>query len=150
MKTYKIEPAGSSKIEAALCMFCQPGGLGETLVRNGCSQSQFAHFVAKMAHYQLVEKKRDVALLADLFEQLSACNASAAKQALAKCMLTPADDETAKAIALQKKKDGHSTKPLSPEDYKNAEGIYIASALEFYWKSQGGGSKAAVDTSRFA
>lgn len=125
MKTYKIEPAGSSKIEASLCAFCQPGQIGEPLVRTGCSQSQFGLFVARLARYQFVEKKNDEKAVAHLFDLISACNASAAKQALANCNLFA---------------DEHCI--------KDKEGKLQPITVETYWKSIGG-SKPSTDLSKF-
>ncbi len=125
MKTYKIEPAGSSKIEATLCAFCQPGQLGETLVRNGCNQSQFALFIANLAVYQIVQKKNDAKNLAQLFDLISACNASAAKQALGNCNIY--------AEEICAKDKAGNLQPMT---------------LETYWKSIGQ-AKPATDLSKF-
>jgi hypothetical protein len=65
----------------------QPGGLGESLVRNGLNQSSFALFVAKVAERH-IKAGRSADQLADVFALLSACNASAARQALGDCSLT--------------------------------------------------------------
>ena len=119
MKTYKIESAGSSKIGAALAKLCAEGQIGETLVRNGCSQGAFALFVARLAHMQLVDKGKTAEQLAEIFELVSAANASAAKQALGNCNLYSED------ICKTDK-----------------EGKLQPMLVETYWKSQGGGKSA--------
>jgi hypothetical protein len=123
MKTYKIEPSGSGKIALSLCKRCGPGQIGETLVRNGCSQSAFSLFVAKLASEQLVEKGRTPEQLAEVFDLVSACNASAAKQALAQCNLY--------AEEICNKDKAGNLQPM---------------LVETYWKSIGGG-KAVPNTS---
>lgn len=86
MKTYEIKTTGSGKIAAALAKLCAPGQLGEPLVRSGCSQGAFCLFTARLAAAQLA-KGKTTEQLAEIFELVSAANASAAKQALATCAL---------------------------------------------------------------
>ena len=125
MKTYKISPSGNSKIAAALCRFCQPGQIGESLIRNGCSQSAFALFIARLAH-KLVDAGKTEEETAQAFELVSACNASAAKQALANC------DLFAEELGS-----------------KNKAGELQAVTLETYWKSLGEGRASASNLSLF-
>lgn len=138
MKSYTITPSGSGKIATSLCKRCGPGQIGEPLVLNGCSQAAFALFVAKLAHEQIVEKKRSVAQLAEVFDMISACNASAAKQALADCMIE-ADEETAAAIFGKGKEREKPTEEGKPGKLK-------AFTVATYWKHIGGG-KSAPNTS---
>jgi hypothetical protein len=119
MKTYRIEPSGSGKIAASLCRRCQPGQIGEPLIRNGCTQSAFALFVARLAAEQLVEKGKTPEQLAEVFDLVSACNASAAKQALAQCNLF------AEELCIVDK--AGKMQPI---------------VLETYWKTIGGGKAA--------
>ncbi len=81
MKTYTLAPNGASKIAASLCKICSPGQPGESLIRDGFNQSTFTAFLANisMRHFA---KGRNEAQLAQLFTQVSAANASAARQAL--------------------------------------------------------------------
>lgn len=120
---YRIEPHGNGKIAASLCKKCGPGGVGESLIRDGFSQNAFAAFCARLADEQLNAKKRSVAELTTVFELVSACNASAASKALEDCNLF---DEN---VCI-----------------KDKEGKLQPMLVKTYWASHGGG-KAAPNTS---
>ena len=85
-KAYSLKSDGG-KIAAALVKMCQPGQVGETLVRNGLNQSSFGLFLAKLAKAH-IDKGRTPEQLADVFALVSGGNASAAKQALNDCEIT--------------------------------------------------------------
>lgn len=118
MKTYKIENSGSGQIAAALCQLCQPGQIGEPLVRKGASQSAVALFAASLAVAYIKAGKNEQEL-AQLFIVASICNASALKQALGKCNLF------AEEVCI-----------------KDKEGKLQPLLIETYWE-RSGGSKAS-------
>lgn len=80
MKSYTLIASGRSAIQAMLLRFCAHGSPGQPLIEKGFSQSLFAlclaHWLTKGG------AKLDANQLANALEQLSACNASAARQAL--------------------------------------------------------------------
>ena len=89
MKTessYILESDGG-KIAAALCKLCQPGEIGEPLVRSGLVQESFNLFTARLAAKH-INAGRSPEQLADVFALVSASNASAARQALGGCSIT--------------------------------------------------------------
>lgn len=133
MKSYTLSPSGSSKIAASLCKLCADGAIGSSLIREGCSQTAFSLFIARLAHQQLVEKGKTAEDLAVMFDMTSAANASAAKQALQDCMLTT-DEETHIAVL--------------GKNAKNKEGALNPFSVLSYWKSIGG-IKAAPNLAIF-
>lgn len=85
MKTYTLVPSGRSEIAATLARFCAPGKFGAPLIEKGFSQALFAHAIAGWA--KAAVPSLSVAEIATALESLSACNASAARQALESCAL---------------------------------------------------------------
>ena len=81
MKSYRLEATGNSTIAASLAKLCQQGEIGEPLIIRGFSQSNFTQFIAALCAAQLA-KGKTAAQLAAVLEMVSACNASAARQAM--------------------------------------------------------------------
>lgn len=110
MKNYTIRSTGRSEIAAALCKYCAFGKPGQSLIENGCNQSAFALFIARVA-IAYVSKKATEQQLADCFEMLSACNASAARQALQECVLKLEGEEKEISVATYWAKHGKVAAP---------------------------------------
>lgn len=110
MKTYTIRSTGRSEIAAALCKYCAFGKPGQSLIENGCNQRSFSLFVAKVA-FAYMAKKATEQQLADCFDLLSACNASAARQALADCALKIEGEEKEISVSSYWAKHGKIAAP---------------------------------------
>lgn len=129
-KPYQLT-SGGGKISAALCQKCQPGQGGESLLRDGLSQESFNLFIAREVRKMIAAKLSDEQI-ADILGLLSASNASAASQALARCAIR---------WALVDKEGKQS---------KDDKGVLLWEANEIsvgkYWEKTGG-SKAAPNLS---
>lgn len=100
-----ILTSDGGKIAAALAKRCAPGEIGETLIRNGLTQSSFVLFLAREALNQAA-KGKTAEQLADIFSLLSGGNASAARQALADCTLQWEGDEKKQSVGAYWQKLG--------------------------------------------
>lgn len=109
MKAYKLAPTSSSKIAAALAKRCSHGEAGEFLVENGLNQANFCLFLSLEAVRQLMEKNKSDRELADVFQLLSAGNASAARQALADCQIEFEGEKPSSVSAYWLKQGGGKT-----------------------------------------
>ena len=112
MKTYKINSDKAGKIGKQIASQLLPGKAGEILIRNGCTQDNYAHFIADVAH-RSVNAGHDIAKTAAIFKQLAACNASQAKQALADVEITVDDLKPQSLGSFFAKTDGGPVVDLS-------------------------------------
>lgn len=86
MKSYILKNTGSGKIAANLAAICAMGKLGQPLVENGLNQANFSLFIANLA-VDRINAGKSAEQLAQIFDMVSATNASAARQALAGCTI---------------------------------------------------------------
>lgn len=81
MKSYILKTNGKSKISSALAQLCAEGEVGESLLRNGVSQSAFCLFLARLASLHFAAG-RTAEQVAEVFSLVSGGNTSAAQKAL--------------------------------------------------------------------
>ena len=146
MKSYAIKPTGRSEIAATLARFCAPGKFGAPLVERGFSQALFAACLAKWA--KAVSASLTDAELASALEGLSACNASAARQALEACELDLGETTDAEWAAhggrwVAGGKEIASLDKL-PKDAKRVTPL----TLRAWWAHLSPSATAVVDTSK--
>jgi hypothetical protein len=72
---------GRGELEAALCKLCQQDGVGEPLVRLGCSKRRWNEFVLALVNERKAKGKDDSTVV-DALCKIDAGNASAARQKL--------------------------------------------------------------------
>lgn len=111
--------APSEGVSANLAHICREGGLGENILRAGMNQDSFTFLIASVA-CTLAKQDQGPEQISAVLRSISAANASAASQALAKCEIEWDDAPLAK--------DGKSKMRQSVSDY---------------WKSLGAGRTAA-------
>jgi hypothetical protein len=99
MKTYKLaqNKDNRSKLAASYEALCQPGKIGEGLIRNGCGQQAFARFAAEVMA-RSIKAGQDVDTLAATFSSLALGNASQARQAIGSLDLI-VEGEKAKSVS---------------------------------------------------
>jgi hypothetical protein len=130
MKTYILTPSNKSAISAALARFCSPGKPGEQLIRKGFSQELFADSLAAWLSLPDARKFTKEQIAGGL-TALSACNASAARQAMESLTISNPDPKEFAEMGGKTDKEGKPQELL----------------LETYWKTLKP-SAALVDTSK--
>lgn len=110
MKSYKCSYTGKSKISASLVTQFAPTKAGNFLVENGFDQGNFETFLADFA-CRAIAAGHDQAKLARAFHQMSAGNASAARQAIADIQIE-VEGEKPQSMGAFWGKDPKGGKPL--------------------------------------
>lgn len=142
MKAYTLKSPGRSEISATLARFAAIGKFGAPLIEKGFSQALFAMCLANWL--KAVAGQLSASELASALEGLSACNASAARQALESCELDlgeVSDDEWAAAGGRFLVAGKESAKPA--KDGKRITPLRVGA----HWKILSPGA-ATVDTSK--
>lgn len=147
MKNYTLKPAGRSEIAGHLSRWCAFGKFGAPLIESGFSQSLFATCLAKWI--KAVAANLTPAEFATALENLSACNASAARQALEACEIDLGEttDEEWAAAGGSWVYGGKTHREIPPaKEAKEAKRVTPLTVKD-WWKTVGPVT-ATVDTSK--